>query len=154
MELLGGPLLGLISDVKGPRWGMLLSFASMLASCCALAAATSPLMLMMSQLPKIFSHGMMAAQTVASSTSEPGHRAKCLGRLTVSYGLGMVVGAPLGGKLALVYGFSAAAGISAVLALAGMLVTVSLLPHTEPQPHSKKTGAVDNAAWPSRACCL
>lgn len=77
-------------------------------------------MLFASQAPTLFQHAMHAAQAaIVTLESDKDARAKALGRLSLSYGIGMVVGGPLGGFLSNKFGYSmvayVASGVSAAL---------------------------------------
>jgi len=72
-------------------------------------------LLFLSRLPTLVMHAMQAAQAFVTDLSVPETRAASLGRLSLSYGIGMIVGAPLGGFLSRSLGYSAVATVGGLI---------------------------------------
>ena len=68
----------------------------------------------------------MVMTDVSSSTD----RADALGKLSVSYGVGMVVGPTLGGYVTKLYSMQAAAGVAAALCIVAMVIVLVFVPAT------------------------
>ena len=78
--------------------------------------------------------------------SPPNHfcaeRAGALGRLGVSYGVGMVVGPVIGGYVSTYFGEQSAAGIAAVLCLVPIAIVVVFVPgNTKREPQAASNGS-------------
>ena len=67
---------------------------------------------------------------VMTDVSSSSQRADALGKLSVSYGVGMVVGPSLGGYITTYYSMQSAAAVAAALCLAAMVATVIFVPAT------------------------
>eukprot|EP00030_Apusomonadida_sp_AF-17_P008209 a848221_16.p1 GENE.a848221_16~~a848221_16.p1 ORF type:complete len:449 (-),score=154.55 a848221_16:41-1360(-) len=128
IQLLGGPLVGRLCDVAGVRAALVVSQSASAASYLALALAGSVPMLLVSKLPSLLMHAMMAAQATIAGLSSESDRARALGRLSLTYGLGMVLGSSLGGLLSRSIGYANVALVSAVLTALTVPVTMAAMP--------------------------
>lgn len=129
VQLLGGPLVGRFADVRGERVAIITAMLSSALSYILLGCATSSvIVLFLSKLPSTLMHAMMVAQAYIARLSRPADRVTALGRLSLTYGAGMVLGSSLGGKLAQYMGLSAVAFLAAGLALCSVPLTVYCLP--------------------------
>lgn len=57
-------------------------------------------------------------------------RADALGKLSVSYGVGMVVGPTLGGYVTTIYSMQSAAGVAAAACVVSMVIVLAFIPAT------------------------
>eukprot|EP00051_Salpingoeca_urceolata_P016157 m.213269 g.213269 ORF g.213269 m.213269 type:complete len:413 (+) comp18603_c1_seq1:240-1478(+) len=128
VQLVGGPMIGRVSDSYGPKTAMFISQAGTALSFLLLGLASNVTLLFLSRLPSVTMHTMHAAQAFLSDFTDQEQRALGLGRLSLSYGIGMVIGGPLGGFLGQAIGYSATA-VAISLLLAGMVaVNWAVLP--------------------------
>ncbi|XP_022337784.1 solute carrier family 22 member 18-like [Crassostrea virginica] len=97
VQLCGGPVYGRFGDMFGGRAAMVLAFASASATYFLMGIADSFFLLFISRLPSIFMHAMQGGQMIVTDLGEEGKRADALGKLGLSYGVGMVIGPFLGG---------------------------------------------------------
>ncbi|GCB60574.1 hypothetical protein scyTo_0011158 [Scyliorhinus torazame] len=99
IQLLGGPLFGRFGDLFGGRAALSLAYLSSAFTFLLMGLSTTVPLLFLSRLPSVFMHGMQAAQMVVTDLSSESDRAGALGKLGVSYGVGMIVGSTTGGLL-------------------------------------------------------
>ncbi len=117
LQLLGGPLAGRICDKFGFMPTLVLSQLSAALSYVLLAASSSVLTLFLSQCPTVFMHNMHAAQAATTILCDENMRAVSMGRLSLSYGIGMVLGSYCGGRLSEAYSNQHTAVLGAVLSI-------------------------------------
>jgi DHA1 family tetracycline resistance protein-like MFS transporter len=141
-QLVGASFLGRLSDRIGRRPVLLLSLAGSAVSLflSGLAHALWPLLLARA-LAGLFGGSIAAAQAYVADVTAPEERAKYMGLLGASIGLGFVFGPALGAGLAR-FGFGAAAfvaaGIAALnLVLAFFLLTETRAPERRRDSHSR-----------------
>jgi DHA1 family tetracycline resistance protein-like MFS transporter len=141
-QLVGASLLGRLSDRVGRRPILLLSLAGSAASLvlCGLAGSLW-LLLVARALAGLFGGSIAAAQAVIADVTAPGERAKYMGLLGASVGLGFVFGPAIGAGLSR-FGFGAAAFAAAGLAALNLVFAFFRLPETRTaekrvRPHSR-----------------
>ncbi|XP_062568913.1 solute carrier family 22 member 18-like [Saccostrea cucullata] len=123
VQLCGGPVYGRFGDMFGGRAAMALAFASASASYFLLGIADNFFSLFLSRLPSIFMHAMQGGQMIVTDMGEEGQRAAALGKLGLSYGVGMVIGPFLGGLVTKYFSEQTAAFV----ACAGSLVSIGIV---------------------------
>jgi DHA1 family tetracycline resistance protein-like MFS transporter len=129
-QLAGASLLGRLSDRIGRRPVLLMSLAGSAASLLLCGLARSLWLLLAARaLAGIFGGSIAAAQAYIADVTAPGERARYMGLLGASIGLGFVFGPALGSGLAR-YGFGAAAFAAASLAAANLVFALFRLPET------------------------
>ena len=129
-QLVGASLLGRLSDRVGRRPILLLSLAGSAASLllCGLAGSLW-LLLAARALAGLFGGSIAAAQAYIADVTAPEERAKYMGLLGASIGLGFVFGPALGAGLSR-FGFGAAAFTAAGLAALNLVFAFFRLPET------------------------
>lgn len=142
MQTVGSLLAGWYLDRYGAKWGFIISFIASALSYLLLSQATTLELLYLSKVPTIFQAGFLCAQLAASQATKDGaERVQALGRLTMSYTIGSVLGPAIGGFL----GSSGDYYLGAKLAVGGSLLsavlTVLSMPSSQPSAvsASKKT---------------
>jgi DHA1 family tetracycline resistance protein-like MFS transporter len=129
-QLVGASLLGRLSDRVGRRPILLLSLAGSAASFLVSGFADSLWLLLLARaLAGLFGGSIAAAQAVIADVTAPTERAKYMGLLGASIGLGFVFGPALGSLLA-PFGFGAAAFAAAGVAAANLVFAFFRLPET------------------------
>jgi DHA1 family tetracycline resistance protein-like MFS transporter len=129
-QLVGASLLGRLSDRVGRRPVLLMSLAGSAASFLVFGLAGSLWVLLAARaLAGLFGGSIAAAQAVIADVTTPGERARYMGLLGASIGLGFVFGPALGSGLAH-FGFGAAAFTAAGLAAANLVFAFLRLPET------------------------
>ncbi|XP_039248180.2 solute carrier family 22 member 18-like [Styela clava] len=123
VQLLGGPIYGRFGDLFGSKYALLLAFFAAFMSYFLLGLATTVFMVFLSRLPSVCMHAMHGAQMVVTDISDPNSRSAQLGKLGLSYGIGMVIG-PIVGGLCTKY---AGEQTSAFVAAAGSAVSFVLI---------------------------
>lgn len=112
VQLAGGPLYGRFGDLFGSRAAMTLAFVSAALSYLLLSVSTSVPVLFLSRLPSVFMHAMQGGQMIVTDLEESGKRADALGKLGLSYGVGMVIGPVVGGLITKFQGLEFAAFVA------------------------------------------
>jgi len=129
-QFLGASLLGRLSDRIGRRPVLLASLAGSAASLVLSGLATSLVTLVLARaLAGLFGGSIAAAQAYVADSTTPKERARYMGFLGASIGLGFVLGPALGAGLAR-YGFGTAAFVAAGLAAANLVFGLFNLPET------------------------
>ena len=128
VQLLGSPVMGRLMDKHGPRVALLISHAMGGLSYLLLSFATSLPLLYLSQLPTFFLAAMHASQAYCTLVSTAEERAGALGALSLSYGVGMVVGPTLGGVLNRWLSYQQMALVSAVGSIVVCAILIAFLP--------------------------
>jgi len=123
MQTVGSFMSGRFLDRFGPKGGFIVSFLASAACYALLSQATTLEILYLSKVPTILQAGFLCAQVAASQVTMDGaERVQALGRLTMSYTVGSVIGPTVGGIL----GASGDYYMGAKIAVAGSLLSVVL----------------------------
>ncbi|HEY3446433.1 MAG TPA: MFS transporter [Myxococcales bacterium] len=126
-QFLGAPLLGRLSDRFGRRPLLLLSLAGSALSLTLSGLASSlPMLIAARALAGLFGGSIATAQAYVADVTGVEERAKYMGLLGASIGMGFVFGPALGALLA-PFGFGAAAFASAGLAAANFVFAALVL---------------------------
>ncbi|BFZ11456.1 hypothetical protein BsWGS_14495 [Bradybaena similaris] len=128
VQLAGGPLFGRFGDLFGSRLAMMLAFAASALSYFLLSVSTSLPLLFLSRLPSVFMHAMQGGQMIVTDVSSTEKRADAIGKLGLSYGIGMVVGPVIGGLLARMFSLDKAALVACLLSIVSIFVTYIYVP--------------------------
>merc|ERR1719281_1861075 len=86
-------------------------------------------MLFLSKVPCVFLQTMHCSQVCVSHLSQIDRRSEALGRLAMSYGIGMVVGTALGGFLGEYRGYQTNSAVACVASLANVPLILSFVPN-------------------------
>lgn len=87
-QMVGSPIFGRCGDVFGCRCVMIVSELSSVLSFGSLAFATNVFMLFLSRVPALAMHNLQGSYMIITDITLPEDRAKMLGILGVSHGLG------------------------------------------------------------------
>lgn len=128
MQLIGGPLIGWICDKKGANVGAVFTLVGGALSYFMQAVAWNVPMLFFSKVPCVFLQTMHCSQVCVSHLSLTDRRSEALGRLAMSYGVGMVMGSALGGFLGEHAGYQTNSWVACFLSLANVPLILFLLP--------------------------
>ena len=123
LMLLGGPFIGRVCDSKGAHIGLMVCQMGAALGYGFTGLARNLPLLFLARVPQVFMHVMQASQAVVAHCANDDARAVAMGRLSLSYRVGMVAGSVLGGTLALRVG-------NAGVMLLGALVSALSLPFT------------------------
>src|SRR5512143_515572 len=132
-QFLCSPLLGALSDRYGRRPVLLVSIAGLGTMFFLSAIVTSlPALLATRVLGGALAANFSVANAYVADITTPERRAKSFGRIGAAFGIGFIVGPAVGGMLGSIdirLPFYAAAGLSLVNAVYGLLVLPESLPH-------------------------
>ncbi|XP_047145444.1 solute carrier family 22 member 18 isoform X1 [Hydra vulgaris] len=123
VQLCGGPFFGRFGDLFGGKYALLLAAFSSVSTYGLMSIASSVPLLFLSRLVSVAMHTLQGSQMVITSITTDEERAAGIGRLGISYGIGMVVGPLLGGFLTDKFSEQAAA-FAAMIGSAAMVVVV------------------------------
>lgn len=129
-QFIGAPILGRVSDRVGRRPILLASLAGSAVSLFVTGLAASlPVLLLGRALAGLFGGSIATAQAVIADVTLPKDRAKYMGFLGASIGMGFVFGPALGAGLSR-FGFGTAAFAASGLAAANLVLAFFRLPET------------------------
>lgn len=130
LALLGLPFLGWLTDTHGAKRSIIVSQMASVVMYGLMWRAHSLPWLFASRIPAALQHCMLCAQAAVSRMSARENRAQALGRISLSYGVGMVLGGPVGGALATRYGHHSSALAAFLLSLLVTLLDALFLPNS------------------------
>ena len=131
-QLIGGPLLGRISDQIGRRPMLLLSQAGTLIGFLILAYANALWVLFAARMVDGLTAGNLSiAQAYIADVTKPEERAKSFALIGIAFGLGFLVGPGLAGYLSQ-YSFQLPIFVAAGLSFTSIVCTYFLLPTVAP----------------------
>lgn len=130
-QIVGAPLLGRLSDRFGRRPVLLLALAGSTVSLALTGLATTlPLLLLARGFAGLFAGSISTAQAYAADVTTPADRAKAMGMIGASIGVGFVFGPALGAFMA-PYGFASVSFVAA--GIAGLNLIWALFVLREPE---------------------
>ncbi|CAK9115553.1 Solute carrier family 22 member 18 (Beckwith-Wiedemann syndrome chromosomal region 1 candidate gene A protein) (Efflux transporter-like protein) (Imprinted multi-membrane-spanning polyspecific transporter-related protein 1) (Organic cation transporter-like protein 2) (ORCTL-2) (Solute carrier family 22 member 1-like) (Tumor-suppressing STF cDNA 5 protein) (Tumor-suppressing subchromosomal transferable fragment candidate gene 5 protein) (p45-Beckwith-Wiedemann region 1 A) (p45-BWR1A) [Durusdinium trenchii] len=138
LSLVGGAAMGRLTDTSGAKLTIMISQVGGLAMYSMMAMATSFPLLLLSRTPALLQHAMLCSQAALAELTLEEHRATAMGRLSLSYAVGMVIGSPIGGQLAEYIGYRGVAAVAAGLTLAVIVADLLLLPELRVHHEDKK----------------
>jgi OCT family organic cation transporter-like MFS transporter 18 len=134
VQTIGSLVTGYLLDYFSVKSGFYLSFLASAMSYWLLSMSTSMRILYISKIPTVFQAGFLCAQlAISHSTADGADRLTALGRLTMSYTVGTILGPSLGGWI----GASGDYYFGAKLAVAGSLLSVALTYLLPPLQHAE-----------------
>mmetsp|Transcript_11695 Transcript_11695/g.16072 ORF Transcript_11695/g.16072 Transcript_11695/m.16072 type:complete len:409 (+) Transcript_11695:18-1244(+) len=132
IQTVGAFGLGVCLDKFGVKGGFILSFVASALCYGILSQSTTIEMLYLSKVPTIFQSAFLCAQVaISQATTDGSERVEALGRLTVCYTIGSIIGPTVGGIL----GGSGDYYFAAKIAVAGSILS-TLLTLLMPSPSS------------------
>jgi len=148
-QLLGSAVLGRLSDRHGRRPILLLSLAGSSASMVLSGLATGLVALSLARaLAGIFGGSIGTAQAYIADVTPREERARYMGLLGASIGVGFVAGPALGaGLLALGFGFRGAAFVAAGIAGLNLLSAAFRLPESRPAEARGQARHLSASSW-------
>jgi len=145
-QLLAAPLWGRLSDRYGRRPILISSMCGACISYVILAFAhTLPVLFVARALAGFMAGNLSAAMAYASDISTPRDRAKTMGMVGASIGIGFMLGPAIGGALAGEHvqtaNFLRPALLSASLSVVAMMLVLFMLPESHTREHRRSTAA-------------
>lgn len=128
LQLVGGSIFGRFADKYGAQAALILSCASGSVFFLLMSISTSIPLLFLSRLPAVFMHGLPGAQKVITDVTTPSQRADALGKLGLSFGIGMIIGSVLGGVLSTKFGVFAPTYVGLVGNLINTMIAMFWIP--------------------------
>jgi DHA1 family tetracycline resistance protein-like MFS transporter len=139
-QLIGAPILGRLSDRYGRRPLLILSIAGTVVSFLLLGWASSLGMLFLSRILDGFLGGNISlAQAYVTDVTDEKDRARGLGFIGASFGLGFMFGPALGGRLSAGGNYGLPAFIAAAISALNLLGVLIWLPESlSPEKRAEK----------------
>jgi DHA1 family tetracycline resistance protein-like MFS transporter len=132
-QLIGAPIIGRLSDRYGRRPMLILSIAGTVTSFLILALANSLWVLFASRiLDGLLGGNISLAQAYITDVTDEKNRARGLGLVGASFGLGFIFGPALGGTLSVGGNYSLPAFVAAGLSAVNLLGVLLWLPESLP----------------------
>ena len=132
VQLVGNPLIGRLCDTKGAKVALQMSQLATGLNYILLGCAWNVPILFASQLPNVLMQSMLCAQAFVTDFSSEESRSAALGRLSISYGLGMICGPLVGGVLSEVIGYHGVAFLAGGLMFIPLMINSYSLPAQRP----------------------
>jgi multidrug resistance protein len=141
-QFFAGPILGGMSDKFGRRPLLIYSQLGSLAGFILLGLAKSLPILFLSRIVDGISGGNLTiAQAYIADVTPPKERSGAMAIIGIAFGLGFIIGPPIGGFLATQFGYSAPAFVAAFFALCSTsLSTFYLKEHQHVRDENSKVG--------------
>jgi len=132
LQLIGAPMVGVIGDRYGTKYALVVSFIASALNYFMLGSAKTVEMLFLSRIPALLQHALLASQSYISDITPENERSARMGRISLSFGVGVVIGPAIGGVISKNFSYAAMAYF------AGFISTVNtallLLFMEEPPP--------------------
>lgn len=140
VQLIGNPVIGRLCDTQGAKVALQMSQLATGVNYVLLGCAWNVPVLFASQLPNVLMQSMLCAQAFVTDFSSDESRSAALGRLSISYGLGMICGPLVGGFLSEVIGYHGVAFLAGGLMFIPLLINSYSLPSKRPGMEEKAEG--------------
>jgi len=140
MQFFFSPIWGAKSDQIGRRPIILISVAASAISYLIFSQADTVALLLISRiLAGIGSANISATQAYITDVTDSTNRSKAMGMIGAAFGLGFVLGPPLGGFLKTFYGISMVGYVAAALTFLDLILAFIFLPESlkEKKPKAK-----------------
>lgn len=150
LQLVGSLVSGALIDRFGAKKVLIISLLASALCYGITARATTLALLFLAQLPAVLQHAVLAARAYATIVVPPGPtRAAALGRVSLAYGVGMLIGPVTGGYLASISLLYAATAATVVSLLSAALVWAYLPETSAAAPSGGKGDAPAAPAAPT-----
>jgi len=151
-QLVGAPIIGRLSDRYGRRPMLILSIAGTVASFVMLGLANSLWMLFASRIiDGLLGGNISLAQAYITDVTDKENRARGLGIIGASFGLGFIFGPALGGTLSAGTNYGRPALAAAALSALNLLGVLIWLPESLPPEKRAEQTESRRAAFSARA---
>jgi DHA1 family tetracycline resistance protein-like MFS transporter len=151
-QLISTPIIGRLSDRYGRRPMLILSIAGTVASFLMLGLANSLWMLFASRiLDGLLGGNISLAQAYITDVTDKKNRARGLGIIGASFGLGFIFGPALGGTLSGGGNYGRPALAAAALSALNLLSVLAWLPESLPSERRAEMAHSPRAAFTARA---
>jgi multidrug resistance protein len=150
-QLIGGPLLGRLSDQTGRKPLLIVSQIGTLIGFIILAMATSLWMVFFSRiLDGITAGNISLAQAYIADVTKPEERTKSFAIIGIAFGVGFLIGPAISGYLAQ-FGYQYPIYAAMALSATSIVTTAVLLPATKPSAQSQTERRMSILGWGSYA---
>ncbi|KAH3709494.1 solute carrier family 22 member 18-like isoform X2 [Dreissena polymorpha] len=150
LPLAGAPLFGRFGDLFGLRAAMNLAFISSALSYLLLSMSSSVTLLFLSRLPALFMHAVQGSMMIVTDLGDVEKRTDALGKLRISYLIGMVLGPMIGGQITQHFSEEMAAFVACMGSILSIVLVLLFVPHrTKKVEVADKSGSalLDLSKW-------
>ncbi|XP_071496133.1 solute carrier family 22 member 18-like [Diadema antillarum] len=142
--LIGGPIFGRFGDVYGGRAALALAYTSAAAVYGTLSIATNTALVFLSRVPSLFLHSFHGTQMVIADLTNDAGRTEALGKVSMFYSIGIVVGPLIGGWVSVYTSEQSAAAVACLgscvsIALVLLFIPAITKPPQPAQPQSDRS---------------
>lgn len=146
-QLLGGPVLGRLSDITGRKPLLIFSQIGTLIGLLILAYANSLSLVFLSRIiDGVTAGNITIAQAYIADITTPEQRTKSFAVIGIAFGIGFLLGPALSGFLAQ-YGYQPPVFAAAALSAVSILASWALLPQSKPTPEGDSSRRLSVLDW-------
>lgn len=128
LQLIGGPFIGKYTDKSGAKRSLILCQIGSAFSYFFLGSCTSLQLLFISRFTTILQQVMQTAQASVAQLVDDKHREQSMGRLSMAYGIGMILGSSSGGIITKYTSLKVNAFAAGIISLIVVVLDVIFLP--------------------------
>jgi len=142
LQLIGAPMVGMIGDRYGTKYALIVSFAASALNYLMLGSATTLEMLFLSRAPVLLQHALLASHSYISDITPENERSERMGRISLSFGVGVVIGPAIGGVISKNFSYAAVAYFAAFVSTVNLVILVMFM--EEPAARVRKSSTAQN----------
>ncbi len=126
--LIGGPIIGKLTDTNGGKISLILCQIGCAISYFTLASSNTLQFFFISRIFTALHQIMQTSQACISNLVDTNNREEAIGRLSVAYGIGMIFGSIFCGYIKNIYGLGTNAYFASLLSLSAVIINAFFLP--------------------------
>jgi len=144
LQLIGAPFVGLIGDKFGTKYALVVSFSASSLNYFMLGSASTLEMLFLSRVPSLLQHALLASHSYISDITPEHERSAKMGRISLSFGVGMVIGPAIGGVISKNFSYSAVAHFASFVSFVNAVLLILFMEEREKREKERKPSVPQN----------